>query len=89
MTSVSYDPADNRPAGRFLRGLLPCLEWGAGLFMAVWIVELVVRPEWAYRKVVLAIWCAVVAGPTALYIGSILRTIWQDRKRKLPLGPAI
>ena len=96
MSSLPYDPADDRAirkmwvrsfrldprrtAGRFLRGLLPCLQWGVGLYMAIWIVELIVKPDWVYRMVVLAIWYAVVAGPTVLYIGNILRSVWQDRK---------
>ena len=96
MSSLPYDPADDRAvpkmwlrllrldprraAARFLRGLLPCLQWGVGLFIAIWIVELIVKPDWVYRKVVLAIWYAVVAGPTVLYIGDILRSVWQDKE---------
>ena len=96
MSSLPYDPADNRAipmmwvrlfrldprraAGRFLRGLFPCLEWGVGVYMAIWIVELIVKPEWAYRRVVLGIWYAVVAGPTVFYVGNVLRSVWQDRE---------
>jgi hypothetical protein len=96
MTYLPYNPADDCPvpkmwvrlfrldprraAGRFLCGLIPCLLWGAGLFMGIWLVELMVRPDWAYRKVVLVIWYAVVAWPAVLYVGDILRSIWQDRE---------
>ncbi len=95
MTSLHYERADNRlvpkmwvrqfrnyprrAAGSFLRGLWPTLLWGLGLFVAVWIVELIVKPQWEYRNAVLVIWCAVIAAPTAFYIGDILRSIWQDR----------
>ena len=96
MSSLPNDPADaravpnrwirlirldpRRAAGCFLRGLRPCLQWGVGVYLAIWIVELIVKPDWAYRRVVLAIWYAVVAGPTVLYIGNILRSVWQDRE---------
>jgi hypothetical protein len=104
MTSPHDDRAGDRPvpkmwgplfrlrppsAGGFLRGLLPHLLWGLGLFVAVWIVELIVKPHWEYRNAVLAIWWGVVAGPTAFYIGGIVRSMWQERGQKRPAAPAI
>jgi hypothetical protein len=96
MTYLPYDPADDcsvpkmwvrlfrlnprRAAGRFLRGLVPCLLWGVGMFIGIWLVELVVKPDWVFRRVVLVIWYAVVAAPTLFYIGNILRSNWQGRK---------
>jgi hypothetical protein len=95
VTSLHYERADDRlvpkmwvrlfrtypwrAAGSFLRGLLPGLLWGVGLFAAVWIVEWIIKPHWAYRNAVLAIWCGVVAAPSALYIGGVVQSIWQDR----------
>jgi hypothetical protein len=76
-------------AGGFLRGLLPNLLWGIGLFVAVWVVELIVKPHWEYRKAVLAIWCGVVVGPTVFYIGAIVRSAWQERGQKRPPAPAL
>ncbi len=80
---------DERNSARFLRGLVPHLVWGAGLFAAVWIVEWIVRPHWVYRNAVLAIWWAVIAGPTVFYIGGMLRSLWQNRAQKRPPAPAI
>jgi hypothetical protein len=95
MSSPRHDPADDRSvpnmsvglfrvqpgpaAGKFLRGLFPGLLWGVGEFTAVWIVEWIMKPHWEYRNAVLAIWCAVVAAPTVLYIGRILQSMWQER----------
>ena len=96
MTSLPYNPADSRPVsimwgrlfrlhpqrtvGRFLRGLLPSLLWGVGLLTVTWIVDLIVKPEWAYPKVVQAMRCAVASGPTVCYVGGVLRSIWGNQR---------
>ncbi len=105
MAPLHYEPADERPVpsmwirmsrvdsrratGRFLRGLFPCLIWGVCLFLGIWIVELIERPDWAHRKLVLAIWSAVVVGPTVFYISTVLGLSGRAGNRKVPPGQAI